>query len=89
MNVEEYDRLNENYIHLMKVIAIGNYKEKLHNNKMLVVYDMQNNEKVMGVFDSSKDLGDLIGKDSAFIDRAVCKGSLLYCRFLIKRVEID
>jgi hypothetical protein len=83
---------------LKKEIDIENYKDLLfaifntdkENNKqsIICVYDTKENEKLIAIFNSSKNCAKFFGTSARIIDCCICRKCLKQNRYRLERLKI-
>ena len=54
-----------------------------------VVYDTYNNDLCRGVFDTAKEIGELLDISKWAVFKAVERGTLIHTRYRVEKIEIE
>lgn len=81
------DEIAENCKKLIATIFLSEDKKE-GKNKIICVYDTQDNDRLVAIFNKSADCGKLFGMKRGDIDCYVHKGNLVKGRFRLERLVI-
>ena len=79
----------KNMEHLLLAFAIlVSNNEPATKSGIIGVYDMQDNERLVGVFNNSKNCAKILNTNDISINRIICKKYLYKDRYKIERFKI-